>query len=60
VAESLRGHGYGLYLIDASLVHLCAQGVRGCVIDWTVFLDLYGRFGFKLYNQYHMLRKELP
>jgi len=59
VANSLRGRGYGLYLIDASLVYLRDRGVNGCVIDWTSFLDLYGKFGFKAYHQYRVLRKEL-
>jgi hypothetical protein len=29
------------------------------VIDWTSFLDLYGKFGFKPYTRYLMMQKDL-
>jgi hypothetical protein len=29
------------------------------VIDWTSLVDLYTRFGFKIYNQYVSLFKEI-
>lgn len=59
VANALRGRGYGLYLIDASLIYLRDRGVNGCVIDWTSFLDLYDKFGFKPYTRYLMMQKDL-
>jgi hypothetical protein len=26
--------------------------VEGCVVDWTSLVELYGKFGFRVYNQY--------
>ena len=46
VSASLRGQGYGSYLLDASLRRLHDNGINGCVIDWTDLLHFYGRFGF--------------
>ncbi len=59
VARGLRGQGYGRALLDASLTHLQARGVRGCVIDWTNLIDFYTKFGFKPYRQYAVLLKPL-
>jgi len=58
VSKSLRGQGYGAVIMDSGLRRLAAQGVRGCVIDWTGLLDFYGKFGFKPYRQYHVLVKD--
>ena len=59
VGASCRGKGYGLALIDQGLRRLQAAGVRGCVIDWTHLLDLYGRFGFRTHRSYLVLTKVL-
>jgi GNAT superfamily N-acetyltransferase len=59
VSKSVRGQGLGGYLIDAAAVHMQSLGVDGCVIDWTSLVALYGKFGFKLYNQYISLFKVL-
>lgn len=59
LSKSVRGQGYGGYLIDASAAHLKSLGVNGCVIDWTSLVDLYGKFGFTIYNQYISLFKIL-
>jgi GNAT superfamily N-acetyltransferase len=57
LSKSVRGQGLGGYLIDASALHLKSLGVDGCIIDWTALVDLYGKFGFKGYNQYISLFK---
>jgi GNAT superfamily N-acetyltransferase len=57
VSKSVRGQGVGGYLIDAAAVHLQSLGVDGCVIDWTSLVELYGKFGFRIYNQYRSLFK---
>lgn len=59
LSKAARGQGLGGYLIDAAAVHLQALGVRGCVIDWTSLTELYEKFGFKIYNQYLSLFKEI-
>ncbi len=59
VAAGQRGRGLGLYLIQQSLVNLQSRGVDGCIIDWTNYLDLYGKFGFIPYRQYRMLSREI-
>jgi GNAT superfamily N-acetyltransferase len=59
VSAGQRGKGYGGLLLDAGLCYLRDRGVAGCVIDWTGLLDFYGKFGFRPYNEYLMLGKEL-
>jgi GNAT superfamily N-acetyltransferase len=52
LSKAVRGQGLGGYLIDAAAVHMQSLGVAGCVIDWTSLVELYGKFGFTVYNQY--------
>jgi GNAT superfamily N-acetyltransferase len=59
LSKAVRGQGLGSYLIDASAVHMQSLGVDGCVVDWTSLLELYGKFGFKVYNQYISLFKTI-
>ena len=59
VSASLRGQGFGMYLLDASLRRLHDNGINGCVIDWTNLLHFYGRFGFEPLRSYVLLVKEL-
>jgi GNAT superfamily N-acetyltransferase len=58
VSSRLRGMGFGALMMDSGLSRLKAQGVRGCVIDWTGLLDFYGKFGFKPFRQYQVLEKD--
>jgi GNAT superfamily N-acetyltransferase len=57
LSRSVRGQGLGGYLIDAAALHMQSLSVNGCVIDWTSLVDLYDKFGFKVYNQYVSLFK---
>jgi GNAT superfamily N-acetyltransferase len=57
VSASLRGQGFGMHLLDASLRRLHDNGINGCVIDWTNLLHFYGRFGFAPLRSYSMLTK---
>jgi GNAT superfamily N-acetyltransferase len=57
VSASLRGQGFGMYLLDASLRRLHDNGINGCVIDWTNLLHFYGRFGFEPLRSYALLAK---
>ncbi len=59
LSRSVRGQGLGGYLIDAAAIHLRSLGVDGCVIDWTSLVELYGKFGFTVYNQYVSLFKNI-
>ncbi len=59
LSRAVRGQGLGGYLIDAAAVHLQSLGVDGCVIDWTSLVELYGKFGFTMYNRYVSLFKDL-
>jgi GNAT superfamily N-acetyltransferase len=59
VSKDARGQGYGRALLDAALVYLRAQGVRGCIIDWTDLVDFYRKFGFAPHREYVMLLKSL-
>lgn len=59
VAESVRGQGMGLFLLDAGLRRLQNTGVNGCVIDWTDLLDFYGKAGFTPYHKWAVLWKKV-
>ena len=59
LSKAVRGQGLGGYLIDAAAIQLKSLGVDGCVVDWTSLVELYGKFGFKVYNQYISLFKDL-
>ena len=59
LSKAVRGQGLGGYLIDAAAVHLKSLGVDGCVIDWTSLVELYGKFGFTVYNRYISLFKPI-
>ncbi len=57
VSADRRNAGYGSALLDASLRHLRAQGVRGCIIDWTHHVGYYERFGFRAHRRYEVMVK---
>ena len=59
LSKTVRGQGLGGYLIDAAALHMQSLGVDGGVIDWTSLIDLYGKFGFTVYNQYISLFKKI-
>ena len=54
VSARLRGSGCGGALLSGGLAHLRAEGVRGCVIDWTNLTDFYAKWGFRKHRQYVM------
>ena len=53
----MRGGGLGLGLVAAGVNYLYGLGVRDCGIDWTELIDFYGRLGFAVWKQYHILKK---
>lgn len=59
VSADRRNAGYGSLLLDATLRHLRAQGVRGCIIDWTNIAAYYEKFGFKKHRAYRVLSKQI-
>jgi GNAT superfamily N-acetyltransferase len=59
LSKAVRGQGLGGYLIDSAALHMRSLGVDGCVIDWTSLVDLYGKFGFRIYNQYISLFRDI-
>lgn len=59
LSRAVRGQGLGGYLIDAAACHMQSLGVDGCVIDWTSLVELYGKFGFNVYNRYISLFKTI-
>jgi GNAT superfamily N-acetyltransferase len=57
IAETARGRGFGLALLDGGLRRLHNNGVNGCVIDWTTITDFYAKVGFEKYRSYQQMRK---
>jgi GNAT superfamily N-acetyltransferase len=59
ISADRRGRGYGAALLDAGLRRLHANGINGCIIDWTDLLAFYAKFGFTPYRRYWQLYKRL-
>lgn len=59
VAARLRGKGLGHALLGASLEHLKAEGVKRCLIDWTVLDGFYGKHGFEIARRYRSMNLDL-
>jgi GNAT superfamily N-acetyltransferase len=59
VAEARRGLGLSLKLMDGALHRLIELGVDGCIIDWTGYLDLYAKLGFRPHRSYYFGAKML-
>jgi GNAT superfamily N-acetyltransferase len=57
VGESLRGQGWGRFMMQSALQFLRMRSIRGVVIDWTSLLDFYEKFGFTPYRRYIILSK---
>lgn len=54
-----RGKGYGLAIVEAGVYFLRNRGIKRIVIDWTTFVDFYGRLGFEVWKEYKALSKEV-
>ncbi|MBS4208192.1 GNAT family N-acetyltransferase [Bacillus sp. FJAT-50079] len=52
-----RGHGYGLAIVQAALYYLQQRQINTMVIDWTTFLDFYGRLDFEAWKKYGIYLK---
>ena len=59
LAPTLRGRGLGLALLDRSIQHLGALGVREIIVDWTGLTRFYGRLGFSTWKRYRHGEKVL-
>ena len=47
IAEKIRGHHVGDYILHEGLLQLRKIGVETVNIDWTILKDFYGQFGFE-------------
>ncbi len=59
IAASMRGKGLGHALLGAALSHLKNEGVRRCLIDWTVLDKFYGAHGFEIARTYRSMTLDL-
>jgi ribosomal protein S18 acetylase RimI-like enzyme len=59
VAKAFRGRGLGDALLASALGALAEGGAQGCVVDWTVLLDFYGRHGFEPIRRYWVAERRL-
>jgi GNAT superfamily N-acetyltransferase len=59
IAAGYRGKGLGHALLGAGLHHLKVEGVRRCLIDWTVMEKFYGAHGFKIARTYRSMNLDL-
>jgi GNAT superfamily N-acetyltransferase len=59
VDRAYRGRGLGRGLLAFALEQLRRLGVERTVIDWTILVDYYGRFGFRIWRTYRSWRRDL-
>ena len=59
IAKSLRGNGSGGALLGAALQQLKTDGIGRCIIDWTVLVDFYRKFGFEVTREYQSMTLNL-
>jgi len=59
IAAAFRGKRLGHVLLGASLEHLKNEGVKRCIIDWTVLESFYGAHGFKIARTYRSMDLDL-
>ncbi|MCR2821725.1 GNAT family N-acetyltransferase [Lederbergia panacisoli] len=52
VAKGYRGKGLGVALLEKAVLQLQREGVKEMVVDWTVFVDYYGKVGCKPWKEY--------
>ena len=52
IAEIYRGNGLGTAFFEQVLLQLQNEGITDMVVDWTVLLDYYGKFGFQPWRKY--------
>ncbi len=51
--------GYGLAIVQAAMAYLQVRKIETIIIDWTTFLDFYGRLDFTPWKKYGVYLKNL-
>jgi GNAT superfamily N-acetyltransferase len=54
IAAGTRGSGLGLTIVAQATAYLKSQGVSFATIDWTHFVDFYGRLGYQPWRTYRV------
>lgn len=51
--------GYGIAIVQAAMAYLQERKVESIIIDWTGFLDFYGKLDFDPWKKYGIYLREL-
>jgi len=60
VAASARRRGVGHALVARASEIARERGARHCFIGWAWMIGLYGELGYRVWQEYHMSRREAP
>ncbi|QOY37132.1 GNAT family N-acetyltransferase [Anaerobacillus isosaccharinicus] len=52
LAKEYQGKGLGTAFFDQIVLLLQKEGIEDMVVDWTILLNYYGKFGFDVWNEY--------
>ena len=51
--------GYGLGIVQAAMAYLQDRKIETIIIDWTIFIDFYGKLDFVPWKKYGVYLKDL-
>ena len=51
--------GYGLGIVQAAMAYLQERKIETIIIDWTIFLEFYGKLDFEPWKKYGVYLKDL-
>lgn len=57
VAKAYQGKGLGTAFFEKIVLSLQQDGVEDMVVDWTILLSYYGKFGFQPWKKYVHAKK---
>lgn len=59
IDEAEQKKGYGIAIVQAAIAYLQERNIETIIIDWTGFIDFYGKLNFEPWKKYGIYLKDL-